>query len=101
MLYTTEGRAIFAFINLNLQGSRRVKFFIKQMYKTPIIRRILPRSLPTQFRAFTATPQLRITEKETIVKLLYNIGSRKEVEQYLQHFSSVEHSQFAIIKVFL
>ncbi|RKP01825.1 hypothetical protein CXG81DRAFT_11513, partial [Caulochytrium protostelioides] len=37
--------------------------------------------------------------QETIVKLLYNIGSRKEVEQYLRHFSSVESSQFAVIKV--
>ncbi|RKO89596.1 Aspartate/glutamate/uridylate kinase, partial [Blyttiomyces helicus] len=36
---------------------------------------------------------------ETIVKLLYNIGSRKEVEQYLRHFSSVESHQFAVIKV--
>ncbi|KAJ3189451.1 hypothetical protein HDU85_003081 [Gaertneriomyces sp. JEL0708] len=40
-----------------------------------------------------------ITEKETIIKLLYNIGSRKEVEQYLRHFSSVESHQFAVIKV--
>jgi N-acetyl-gamma-glutamyl-phosphate reductase/acetylglutamate kinase len=39
------------------------------------------------------------SEKETIVKLLYNIGSRKEVEQYLRHFSSVESHQFAVIKV--
>ncbi|KAJ1654192.1 hypothetical protein IWQ61_005838 [Dispira simplex] len=39
------------------------------------------------------------TEKETIVKLLYNIGSRKEVEQYLRHFSSVESQKFAVIKV--
>ncbi|TPX36677.1 hypothetical protein SmJEL517_g01197 [Synchytrium microbalum] len=39
------------------------------------------------------------SEKETIVKLLYNIGSRKEVEQYLTHFSSVESHQFAVIKV--
>jgi N-acetyl-gamma-glutamyl-phosphate reductase/acetylglutamate kinase len=39
------------------------------------------------------------TEKETIIKLLYNIGSRKEVEQYLRHFSSVESHQFAVIKV--
>ncbi|KAI8906435.1 Aspartate/glutamate/uridylate kinase [Gorgonomyces haynaldii] len=39
------------------------------------------------------------TEKETIVKLLYNIGSRNEVEQYLEHFSSVESHQFAVIKV--
>lgn len=33
------------------------------------------------------------------MKLLYNIGSRKEVEQYLRHFSSVESHQFAVIKV--
>ncbi|KAI8929282.1 Aspartate/glutamate/uridylate kinase [Entophlyctis helioformis] len=40
-----------------------------------------------------------VSEKETIVKLLYNIGSRNEVEQYLRHFSSVESHQFAVIKV--
>ncbi|KAJ1749715.1 hypothetical protein LPJ79_003510 [Coemansia sp. RSA 1821] len=39
------------------------------------------------------------SEKETIVKLLYNIGSKKEVEQYLRHFSSVESQKFAVIKV--
>ncbi|KAI8374230.1 Aspartate/glutamate/uridylate kinase [Radiomyces spectabilis] len=39
------------------------------------------------------------SEKDTIVKLLYNIGSRKEVEQYLRHFSSVESQKFAVIKV--
>ncbi len=33
------------------------------------------------------------------MKLLYNIGSKKEVEQYLNHFSSVESHQFAVIKV--
>lgn len=37
--------------------------------------------------------------QETIAKLLYNIGSRKEVEQYLRHFSSVESQKFAVIKV--
>ena len=46
-------------------------------------------------RFYNQTP----SEKETIVKLLYNIGSRKEVEQYLRHFSSVESHQFAVIKV--
>lgn len=44
-------------------------------------------------------PNQALSEKATIVKLLYNIGSRKEVEQYLTHFSSVESHQFAIIKV--
>ncbi|KAI0220126.1 hypothetical protein L0F63_006824 [Massospora cicadina] len=38
-------------------------------------------------------------EKETIVKLLDNIGSRREVELYLQHFTSVESQKFAVIKV--
>jgi N-acetyl-gamma-glutamyl-phosphate reductase/acetylglutamate kinase len=38
-------------------------------------------------------------EQETITKLLYNIGSRKEVEQYLRHFSSVDSQKFAVIKV--
>lgn len=33
------------------------------------------------------------------MKLLYNIGSRIEVEQYLAHFSSVDQLKFAIIKV--
>ncbi|KAF9577718.1 hypothetical protein BGW38_006886, partial [Lunasporangiospora selenospora] len=45
----------------------------------------------------SATPAQ--SEKETITKLLYNIGSRKEVEQYLRHFSSVESQKFAVIKV--
>ncbi|KAG9307208.1 hypothetical protein G9A89_017036 [Geosiphon pyriformis] len=40
-----------------------------------------------------------ISEKETILKLLYNIGSRREVEVYLRHFSSVESQKFAVIKV--
>lgn len=41
-------------------------------------------------------------EKETqdvIVKLLTNIGSRKEVEQYLRHYASVDAPKFAVVKV--
>ncbi|KNE63966.1 N-acetyl-gamma-glutamyl-phosphate reductase [Allomyces macrogynus ATCC 38327] len=38
-------------------------------------------------------------EKETITRLLYNIGSRREVEWYLNHFSSVDSQKFAVIKV--
>jgi N-acetyl-gamma-glutamyl-phosphate reductase / acetylglutamate kinase len=54
--------------------------------------------IATFTRYSSSTPSM-ITEKETIKKLLYNIGSRKEVEQYLRMFSSVESHQFAIIKV--
>ncbi|KAJ2672893.1 hypothetical protein GGI25_004936 [Coemansia spiralis] len=50
-------------------------------------------------RAYSYQQGPDTSEKETIVKLLYNIGSKKEVEQYLRHFSSVESQKFAVIKV--
>ena len=34
-----------------------------------------------------------------MVQLLSNIGSKREVQQYLSHFSSVSQQQFAVIKV--
>jgi len=37
--------------------------------------------------------------RHTIVRLLNNIGSRKEVEQYLKRFSEVESHRFAVVKV--
>ncbi len=37
--------------------------------------------------------------RHTIIRLLSNIGSRKEVEQYLKRFSSVESTRFAVVKV--
>ncbi len=39
------------------------------------------------------------TTKDVIVRLLRNLGSRKEVEQYLRQYSAVESQKFAIIKV--
>ncbi|KAI8344060.1 Aspartate/glutamate/uridylate kinase [Chlamydoabsidia padenii] len=51
------------------------------------------------YRQYSNQDASATSEKETIVKLLYNIGSRKEVEQYLRHFSSVESQKFAVIKV--
>jgi len=43
-----------------------------------------------------AAPPL-LSERDTIVKLLYNIGGRDEVQQYLELFAAVP--QFAVIKV--
>lgn len=37
--------------------------------------------------------------RSTIVRLLSNLGGRKEVEQYLKRFASVESTRFAVIKV--
>ncbi|KAG0322237.1 hypothetical protein BGZ99_003436 [Dissophora globulifera] len=53
----------------------------------------------SQQRLYSGSASAAQSEKETITKLLYNIGSRKEVEQYLRHFSSVESQKFAVIKV--
>lgn len=39
------------------------------------------------------------SEKELIYKLLFNIGSKDEVQYYLQYFSSAAPQQFAVIKV--
>ncbi|KAG0341368.1 hypothetical protein BG004_006050 [Podila humilis] len=52
-----------------------------------------------QQKTYSGSATAAQSEKETITKLLYNIGSRKEVEQYLRHFSSVESQKFAVIKV--
>ncbi|KAI8825932.1 protein arg-6, mitochondrial precursor [Fimicolochytrium jonesii] len=61
--------------------------------------RIVPASRRSYVNTASFNSHANVAEKETIVKLLYNIGSRKEVEQYLRHFSSVESHQFAVIKV--
>lgn len=37
--------------------------------------------------------------RNVIVKLLRNLGSRSEVEQYLKEFSSIDSRKFAVIKV--
>jgi len=47
----------------------------------------------------SATTSKGSTEQETIVRLLYTMGGREEVEQYLQMFSSVESPKFAVIKI--
>ena len=37
--------------------------------------------------------------QDIIVKLLTNIGSRKEVEQYLRHYAGEDSQKFAVVKV--
>ena len=43
--------------------------------------------------------QSALNTRSTVIQLLNNIGSKREVEQYLSHFSSVQSQQFAVIKV--
>jgi len=46
-----------------------------------------------------ATTSDSFSTRSTVVQLLSNIGSKREVQQYLSHFSSVSSQQFAVIKV--
>ncbi|KAL7268122.1 Protein arg-6, mitochondrial [Rhizina undulata] len=44
-------------------------------------------------------PASAASTRSTVIQLLNNIGSKREVEQYLSHFTSVQSQQFAVIKV--
>ncbi|KAF3902404.1 hypothetical protein ABW20_dc0108342 [Dactylellina cionopaga] len=55
-----------------------------------------------QRRNYTSSAILKnntLDTRNTVVQLLSNIGSKREVEQYLSHFTSVQSQQFAVIKV--
>ncbi|KAF3174323.1 hypothetical protein TWF106_009666 [Orbilia oligospora] len=55
-----------------------------------------------QRRNYTSPASLKnnsLETRNTVVQLLSNIGSKREVEQYLSHFTSVQSQQFAVIKV--
>lgn len=52
----------------------------------------------SQIRTFTSSP-VKSSTRSTVVQLLNNIGSKREVEQYLKYFTSVLSQQFAVIKV--
>jgi len=82
-------------------GSAATKTISSSTTGRAVLRSTLTRYLPVQHRIVRSYGQDHpsTAEKETIAKLLYNIGSRKEVEQYLRHFSSVESQKFAVIKV--
>ena len=53
---------------------------------------------PTR-RPYSSPSDTQFSTRSTVVQLLSNIGSKREVQQYLSHFSSVSSQQFAVIKV--
>ena len=40
-----------------------------------------------------------VETRHTIVRLLSNIGSAKEIQQYLKRFSQLDAARFAVVKV--
>ncbi|RDL36535.1 Carbamate kinase-like protein [Venustampulla echinocandica] len=53
----------------------------------------------THRRAYSTPSTDNFHTRSTVVQLLSNIGSKREVQQYLSHFTSVSSQQFAVIKV--
>ncbi|KAL9108012.1 MAG: hypothetical protein Q9227_007117 [Pyrenula ochraceoflavens] len=51
------------------------------------------------FRQYATPAESNSATRSTVIQLLSNIGSKREVQQYLSHFSSVSSQQFAVIKV--
>ena len=67
------------------------------------LRHVLPpaasaRSVDSR-RQYSSPTDSQFSTRSTVVQLLSNIGSKREVQQYLAHFSSVKSQQFAVIKV--
>lgn len=80
--------------------SKSVSFNARRLSFLPTLQRrkkFLIKHTKQQSRLYSQ--DLQRNEKETIIKLLYNIGSKQEAEQYLRQFSSVESQKFAVIKV--
>ena len=46
-------------------------------------------------RQFASPAGSSLSTRSTVIQLLSNIGSKREVQQYLSHFSSVSSQQFA------
>ena len=69
----------------------------------PPVPRLVPRpSLPnnqTFRRSYSRFAGEEANSRETILRLLSTIASRREINQYLSLFSSVSAPQFAVIKV--
>jgi N-acetyl-gamma-glutamyl-phosphate reductase/acetylglutamate kinase len=72
--------------------------------RTPsTVSRTIPKAITslalTSSRAYSAPSTDNLSTRSTVVQLLSNIGSKREVQQYLSHFTSVSSQQFAVIKV--
>ena len=63
------------------------------------LRHTIPTSIVFSRRHFASPADSQFSTRSTVVQLLSNIGSKREVQQYLSHFSSVSSQQFAVIKV--
>lgn len=65
----------------------------------PSAAHVVRRQGVSQTRSYSRPADPQLSTRSTVVQLLSNIGSKREVQQYLSHFTSVSSQQFAVIKV--
>ncbi|KAK2774883.1 Protein arg-6, mitochondrial [Emmonsiellopsis sp. PD_33] len=83
----------------------------RRLLSSAVSRRFTPAARAASASASVSTPHSEqkrhyspqsaphLSTRSTVVQLLSNIGSKREVQQYLSHFTSVSSQQFAVIKV--
>ncbi|KAM3075327.1 Protein arg-6, mitochondrial [Clarireedia jacksonii] len=83
-------------------AARRAHTVANRLSSTSIVR-AAPKAVTavslTSRRPYAASAIDSFATRSTVVQLLSNIGSKREVQQYLAHFTSVSSQQFAVIKV--
>lgn len=85
-----------------LRSCRSSKRRLRHGFSFSPAHRILPPAISSASgirRQYTSPADSQFSTRATVVQLLSNIGSKREVQQYLSHFSSVSSQQFAVIKV--
>ncbi|KPI37776.1 Protein arg-6, mitochondrial [Cyphellophora attinorum] len=70
-----------------------------QSSRARLVRPALTIASRSQRRQYASHEPQQLSTRSTVVQLLSNIGSKREVQQYLSHFTSVSSQQFAVIKV--
>lgn len=80
-----------------LKGTRVAAAFANSTHAHPILR--ATNDAPMKLQSTKLQAASYYSTRSTVVQLLNNIGSKREVEQYLKYFTSVSHQQFAVIKV--
>lgn len=75
------------------------KSYLSQSLLRARVPRCLCEPIYVAVRCYSSPSESHLSTRSTVVQLLSNIGSKREVQQYLSHFSSVSSQQFAVIKV--
>lgn len=83
---------------VNLLNIARARVPTKQLYALVAYRPINKFVSSTQPKV-SIPAKRQYSTRSTVIQLLNNIGSKREVQQYLKYFTSVSQQQFAVIKV--